>query len=260
MLKRLLLAAVTFAVAACASPDAPGSASSPSADPGGRDALQSAPALLTPSVLLTPQPTVTPRPPGTDVDRRATALMWQLWTYERGFALDAVRNAGALGHKGLVPALIEVAGLTFDQASEDAVGEALFQLTGESFGGGYKTVARWYGWLGAQPVVAPVEGYDGWKGHIYGSIASGLDEFLYDNVPARVPTWSVQWGGVGKDGIRPLEDPRIVPAREAAYMEPDEIVLGIVVNGEARAYPKRFMNVHELANDIVGGKPVAVVM
>jgi hypothetical protein len=186
--------------------------------------------------------------------------MWQLWTYERGFNLGAVKAAGELGHKGLIPPLVEVVGFTFDQASEDAVGDALFQVTGENFGGGYKSVASWYRWLGDHPEVTPVEGYDGWKGHIYGSIASGLDEFLYDGVPARVPTWSVQWGGVAKDGIRPLEDPRVVLAREAGYLEPDEIVLGVVVNGEARAYPKRFMNVHELANDIVGGKPIAVVV
>ncbi len=186
--------------------------------------------------------------------------MWQMWTYESGFNLEAVRDAGDLGHKGLIAALIEVAGFTFDEASEAAVGGALHKLTGETYGGGHKSVAGWYRWLGRHPEVAAVEGYDGWKGHVYGSLAPGLGEFLYDGVPARVPMWAVQWGGVARDGIRPLEDPPVVTGREADYLEPDETVLGIVVNGEARAYPKRFMNVHELANDVIGGKPVAVIL
>ncbi len=83
---------------------------------------------------------------------------------------------------------------------------------------------------------------------------------MYNGVRARVPVWAVQWGGVAKDGIRPLEDPPVIPGAAAEYLEPDEIVLGVVVNGEARAYPKRILNVHELANDVVGGKPVAVTL
>ena len=41
-------------------------------------------------------------------------------------------------------------------------------------------------------------------------------------------------------------------------MTDEELVLGVVIGGEAGAYPVRFLARHELANDVVGGVPVAL--
>lgn len=38
----------------------------------------------------------------------------------------------------------------------------------------------------------------------------------------------------------------------------DELVIGVEFNGDARAYPVRLMSLHEIVNDTVGGRPVAV--
>jgi hypothetical protein len=56
----------------------------------------------------------------------------------------------------------------------------------------------------------------------------------------------------------PLDDPRVVAARKATYLDAEDIVLGIEVNGEARAYPVRFIAFHHVVNDVVGGRPVAL--
>lgn len=186
--------------------------------------------------------------------------MYQFWSFSSGFNLDSVRQAGDLGHTGLIPALVEVAGFSFEKSSDEVIHAALRKLSGEDLGGGFASVNAWYKWLGAHPEITPVEGYEGWKGQLYNQLAEGLGEFLYDGVPARVPTWAVQWGGVGRDGIPSLENPGFLPAADATYLDPDEIVLGLEVNGDARAYPKRVMNVHELANDVVGGRPVVIVL
>ncbi|GAB4417548.1 MAG: DUF3179 domain-containing protein [Anaerolineales bacterium] len=39
---------------------------------------------------------------------------------------------------------------------------------------------------------------------------------------------------------------------------PDELVIGLAINGQARAYPIRLLSLHEIVNDVVGGQPVAV--
>lgn len=39
---------------------------------------------------------------------------------------------------------------------------------------------------------------------------------------------------------------------------PDELVIGVVINQEAHAYPVRLLNLHEIVNDVVGGQPIAV--
>ena len=67
----------------------------------------------------------------------------------------------------------------------------------------------------------------------------------------------VTWGGVTRDGISTLDDPALVGADEG-WIGGDEEVFGVVVDGEARAYPRRVMEVHELVNDTLGGRRIAV--
>ena len=59
-----------------------------------------------------------------------------------------------------------------------------------------------------------------------------------------------------RDAIPAIDDPKSVPASEATWLRPDERVLGLVVNGEARAYPLRVLEGHEMVNDVLGGLPV----
>ena len=51
----------------------------------------------------------------------------------------------------------------------------------------------------------------------------------------------------------------MIGASEATYLGDDNIVFGIEINGDVRAYPKRILAWHELFTDEVGGVPVAGV-
>ena len=116
----------------------------------------------------------------------------------------------------------------------------------------------WIEWLGQNPQVQPPEGYAAWKGDLYSFIDPGLGGFLYDGVKTEIRLEEVVWGGVGKDGIPELNNPPVIPASEADYLEPDDRVFGVSINGEHRAYPLRILNLHEMANDVVGGVPFAL--
>ncbi|SIS69946.1 Protein of unknown function [Roseivivax lentus] len=66
-------------------------------------------------------------------------------------------------------------------------------------------------------------------------------------------------GGPGKDGILALSDPEFVPASRKRGLEDKEPVITVQQgSGPARAYPLRYLMWHEIANDRVGGIPVAV--
>lgn len=69
----------------------------------------------------------------------------------------------------------------------------------------------------------------------------------------------VRWGGVLQDGIPPLRNPKMISTHEATYLNDNNIVFGIEVNGDARAYPKRILAWHEMFVDTVGDVPVAGV-
>jgi len=73
-----------------------------------------------------------------------------------------------------------------------------------------------------------------------------------------IPTDEIMSGGPPKDGIPALMEPKYVSADKAFFLKDDDQVIGVVVNGVARAYPLRIMSWHELVNDRFGGVPVLV--
>ncbi len=73
-----------------------------------------------------------------------------------------------------------------------------------------------------------------------------------------IPLEAIQSGGPSKDGIPALTEPKYVLKDSADFMRADEQVLGVVLNGVARAYPTRVLSWHELVNDRFDGLPVLV--
>jgi hypothetical protein len=97
-----------------------------------------------------------------------------------------------------------------------------------------------------------------------------------------VPQWSalfmegdidwrhVSWGGVLIDDrafgqthapcncIPAADNPTVSSAEDATWLEDSDIVFGIEVNGEYRAYPRQIMEVREMVNDTLGGRDLGI--
>ena len=54
----------------------------------------------------------------------------------------------------------------------------------------------------------------------------------------------------------PLEETRFAAITEVDHLTPEDMVLGVVVNGEARAWPVGMLAYHHIVNDEVGGVPL----
>lgn len=64
---------------------------------------------------------------------------------------------------------------------------------------------------------------------------------------------------LGFDAIPSIQAPRFVDQTTAdETYDPDELVLGVEIDGDARAYSVPLLSRHEIVNDVVGGKPIAV--
>lgn len=80
----------------------------------------------------------------------------------------------------------------------------------------------------------------------------------FDLSKATVPNNEIRSGGPPKDGIPALSNPEMILARDAHYLRPQDRVIGFVEGDEARAYPLKILNYHEIVNDRVADVPVAV--
>ena len=60
-----------------------------------------------------------------------------------------------------------------------------------------------------------------------------------------------------RDAIHPLYQPQFIPGKPAS-LDPGELVMGVEINGESKAYPVGPLSWKEMVNDEVGGVPVLV--
>ncbi|MDG2113231.1 MAG: DUF3179 domain-containing protein [Actinomycetota bacterium] len=65
-------------------------------------------------------------------------------------------------------------------------------------------------------------------------------------------------GGPEPDGIPPVDDPKYITVEEATYIPPQESVMVVDIDGDARAYPSTIMIWHEIVNAEVGGIPITI--
>jgi len=80
----------------------------------------------------------------------------------------------------------------------------------------------------------------------------------------------VSWGGVLIDNrpfdktddacncIPAADNPPVTDAKSAKWLDDDDVVFGIELNGEARAYPRQIMEVREMVNDTLGGRNLGI--
>lgn len=105
------------------------------------------------------------------------------------------------------------------------------------------------------------------KRAIFTTIVPGWDKiFVEGDIDWRL----VSWGGVliddrpydttdqGCNCIPAADNPEVSSAQDATWLKDDDIVFGIEVNGEYRAYPRRIMEVREMVNDTLGGRDLGI--
>lgn len=80
----------------------------------------------------------------------------------------------------------------------------------------------------------------------------------FDVSNALIPKDQIFSGGPGKDGIPAISNPKFVAARDVDYLSDADKVVGVVQGDVARAYPLRIIVWHEIINDVVDGKPLAI--
>ncbi len=187
-----------------------------------------------------------------EVDEEALALARQALAPDRAareFALTAIARRGK---PDMAAALIQL--LRFI-AEDKAVQQTLEHITKASPGEDWHD---WMLWQQAHPEIVPFAGFDAFKADALAIVDESFRLFLQPGVAHEIRLEEVTWGGVVKDGIPALVNPALIAPLQATYLTPEEPVFGVEINGDARAYPLRIMDWHEMFNDVIGGVPVAL--
>ena len=127
--------------------------------------------------------------------------------------------------------------------------------TGQDFGTDFDA---WNQWMWKQEF-KPHRQYAQFKAAIYQRIDTRFAEYFQDTENATIRLDEIRWGGVKRDGIPPLKNPKMLRASEAKYLGDNNVVFGIELNGDARCYPKRILAWHEMFKDTIGGESVCGV-
>ena len=179
---------------------------------------------------------------------------------------SVVALAVAMGESGdpaWVPYLIDMLRMYGVGGVVEPIAASLASLTGEPVSDDVRLIYATYGrWLHAEEPIpydppGSDQGYIAWKSVLYSQADLEFAKLIFQ-IDDPILASQIQWGGVRRGGIPELNAPITVSVAEADWMTDDELTFGAVVNGEVRAYPHRILDHHEMANDTLGGEPVAL--
>lgn len=88
-------------------------------------------------------------------------------------------------------------------------------------------------------------------------LAAFFDHNGFDLSDSLINVDEIHHGGPAKDGIPAVDHPVFI-AKEASSLLPDERILGLSINGLAKAYPIKILNYHEIVNDFFQEQPVVI--
>ncbi len=169
--------------------------------------------------------------------------------------LDAQRDALAdLANPGAVPGLIAML-FWLEEPIYPAIGAVLTKITGASPG------PAWFDWMVWQqdhPEFPAHPGFDRLLEDLYVGLDPQFARFVRAGIAHTIRLEEITWGGVKVDGIPALDDPALLTADTADYLNPDDVVFGAVINGQARAWPMRIIAWHEMVNDRLGEVPLSL--
>lgn len=155
-------------------------------------------------------------------------------------------------HPGNRVMLVEVYTLTRRRPISNQIIALLERKSGKQLGNDPK---KWFQEIWNTPH-EPHPDYASFKAKCYEILDPRFREYFSQVDDSAIRLDEIRWGGVARDGIPPLKNPLMILANEANYLADTDVVFGVVVDGRARAYPKRILAWHEMVKDVVEGTSI----
>ncbi|MBV6632520.1 MAG: DUF3179 domain-containing protein [Alphaproteobacteria bacterium] len=168
-------------------------------------------------------------------------------------AAESLRQIDLRGEIALVPPLIHA--MQFSRLPEAEIARVLRRLTNENLG---RTWFQWAQWLEANPELILSPSLAAAVTTMWSSVDGKYRAVLPAERAATVSKASIFWDGSRVDAIPSQNTPRAVPPNEAFGYEPNDLVIGVTVNGQHRAYSHAQLLLNPIINDELGGHAITV--
>ena len=169
---------------------------------------------------------------------------------------DSLAALRARGNPDVSAAMILA--LRFNRSAALDLSAALEDITGHEAFGWFD----WMVWQESNPAIKPHPSFAELKLEVLRRIDTKFLRFFgsdwADPGNMKIRLEEITWGGVAVDGIPSLDHPKLIAPADADYLLDDDLVFGVEINGDARAYPLRIMGWHEMFNEVIGGVAVAL--
>lgn len=184
------------------------------------------------------------------------------WGQDQQIAIDTINESGDPRVMWIVSDLMR---FITQPGLNGLLGETATALLGITFNDGNywgKTTDHLIAW----DIPAPPD-YLSYKRGLFTGFVPGWEKIF---VEGDIDWRHVSWGGVLIDDraydttdetcncIPAADNPPVSSAKDAKWLKDDDIVFGVEVNGEYRAYPRRIMEVREMVNDTLGGRDLGI--
>jgi hypothetical protein len=206
------------------------------------------------------------------LDAETISTIEDLWeSFSGGLNVRALKDLGGAGDARLAWLVSDVLRFFQSGVEGEVAAEAFNSLTGsnvvvDGVSRPWKAATdRLFAWETPAP-----PGYVDYKERLYTLVEPGWREFFADE-ESTIDWRFVSWGGVRIDDrplgdpnpcelgcIPALDDPGVTDAAGGSWYADDGIVFAVRINGEARAYPKHIVEVHEMINDTLGGRRIGM--
>ena len=169
---------------------------------------------------------------------------------------DSLAALRARGNPDAAAAMILA--LRYRRYAEKELSAALQHITGHQALGWFD----WMVWQETKPDIIPNSSFTQVKLSLLQRLDPNFLRFFRSDwaTPGKmkIRLEEITWGGVQVDGIPALDNPKLIAAADAGDLLDDDLVFGVEINGDSRAYPLRIMGWHEMFNEVIGGVPVAL--
>jgi hypothetical protein len=214
-----------------------------------------------------PAPEVTNAPLSTEVTQALDYIFGGLedtgWGEKQKAGLETIAESGDVRIAWLLADLIRF--LAGGGISDDLTVTA-DKLLGTNFSAGFRRWNQLSNHLIAWDIPAPPD-YLKYKRQLFSAV---LPEWEALFTEGDIDWRHVSWGGVNIDNrefdktdercncIPAADNPKVTNAKEATWLSDDDVVFGVGINGEYRAYPRQIMEVREMVNDTLGGRDLGI--